>query len=159
MHIIDDCNKYNLVSFHFHGDSTMYWVRAHIIYDHTRVNIDMITMNYELLHHRLGHPFKDILRAAQKYIKNFPNITILSVELVCPSCQLGKQLNCSFSVNHICAKKPFELVHLDLNFFEIESYHRSRYIILSSSIMTVYLKDRLNPLRLRTRHLVPQRSL
>jgi len=63
-------------------------------------------------------------------VKDFPSVTILPVEPVCPGCQLGKQPNHPFAVKETCATKSFELVHSDLKSFETESYHRSRYIII-----------------------------
>jgi len=90
----------------------------------------MIIIDYELLHCRLGHPFKDVLRAACKHVKDFPSMTIPPVEPICPGCQLGKQSNRPFAVNESHTTKPFELVHSDLKSFETQSYHRSRYIIL-----------------------------
>ena len=90
----------------------------------------MIAIDYELLHRRLGHPSKDVLRATHKHMKDFPSITILPVEPVCPGCQLGKQPNHLFAANESHATKPFELVHSDLKSFETESYHRLRYIII-----------------------------
>ena len=108
----------------------MYWVRAPSVHDITSTSIDMITIDYELLHCWLRHPSKDVLRAAHKHMKDFLSMTIPSVESICPGCQLGKQPNCLFAVNEFRATKPFELVHSDLKSFEIESYHRSRYIIV-----------------------------
>jgi len=50
IHLIDDCTKCDVISFHTHGDSTMYWVRAPPVHDITSVSIDMIAIDYELLH-------------------------------------------------------------------------------------------------------------
>jgi len=129
MHIIDDCTKRDVISFHTHGDSTMYWIRAPPVHDIISMSIDMITIDYELLHCRLGHPSKD-LRAICKHVKDFPSVTIPPVEPVCPGCQLGKQPNHPFAANETHTTKPFELIHLDLKSFETESCHRSRYIII-----------------------------
>ena len=90
IHIIDDWTKHDVISFHTHGDSTMYWVRAPPGHDITSASIDMITIDYELLHHWLRHPSKDVLRAMGKHVKDFLSVTILPVEPVCPGCQLGK---------------------------------------------------------------------
>jgi len=129
-YIIDDCTKRDIISFHTHGDSTMYWVRAPPVHDITSLSIDMIAIDYELSHCRLGHPSKDVLRAVHKHVKDFPSMTILPVEPVCSGCQLGKQSNCPFAANESHATKPFELIHSDLKSFKTESYHRSRYIIV-----------------------------
>jgi len=90
IHIIDNCIKCDVISFHTHGDSIMYWVRAFLVLDITSMNINMIAINYELLHCHLGHLSKDVLKATQKHMKDFPRVTILPVEPVCPGCQLGK---------------------------------------------------------------------
>ena len=108
----------------------MYWVRAPLVHDITSTSIDMIAIDHELLHRRLRHPSKDVLRAVHKHVKDFPSMTILPVEPLCPGCQLGKQPNHLFAVNETCTTKPFELVHSDLKSFKIELYHRLRYIII-----------------------------
>jgi len=64
IHIIDDCTKRDIISFHTHGDSTMYWVRAPLVHDIISASINMIAIDYELLHCQLGHPSEDILKAA-----------------------------------------------------------------------------------------------
>jgi len=108
----------------------MYWVRAPPVHDVISAGIDMIAIDYELLHRRLEHPSKVVLRAAHKHVKNFPSVTIPPVEPVCSGCQLGKQPNYPFAVNKSRATKPFELIHSDLKSFKSKSYHRSRYIII-----------------------------
>lgn len=157
MHIIDDCNKYNLINFYFHGNSTMYWVRAPIIHDHTQANIDLITVDYKLLHHCLGHPSKDILRAAWRHIRDFPSVTILPVESDCPNYQLGKQPNHLFVMNDITQSNLLNL------YTWIWSPLRLNYItdqgILLFSMITTHPKNGLNSSRLRTRHLVLLKSL
>ena len=90
MHIIDDCTKHDIISFHTHGDSTMYWVRASPVHDITNTNINMIAIDYKLLHHQLRHSSKDVLRAVHKHVKDYPSMTILPVEPICSGCQLGK---------------------------------------------------------------------
>jgi len=95
-------------------------VRAPPVHYITSMSINMITIDYKLLHRRLGHPFKDVLRAMRKHVKDFPSMTIPPVE----------QPNRPFAANESCAIKPFELVHSDLKSFETESYHILRYIIV-----------------------------
>jgi len=130
IHIIDDCTKCNIISFHTHGNSTMYWIRAHLALDITSANIDMIAIDYELLHHWLRHSSKDVFRAVHEHVKDFPSMTILSVEPVCPGCQLGKQPNHPFVASDTHKMKPFESVHSDLKSFKTESYHRSTLLSL-----------------------------
>jgi len=152
IHIIDDCTKRDIIFFYTHGDSTMYWVRAPPVHNITSVSVDMITIDYELLHHQLGHPSKDVLRAAHKHVKDFPSVTILPVEPICSGCQLGKQPNHPFAANESHAMRPFELIHSDLKSFETESYHRSRYIIIfyddymtMGLIKPLWIKDQALP--------------
>jgi len=45
IHIIDDCTKCDIISFHTHGDSIMYWVRAPPVHDIISANIDMIAID------------------------------------------------------------------------------------------------------------------
>ena len=68
----------------------MHWIRAPPVHDITSANVDIITIDYKLLHHQLRHPSKDVLRAAYKHVKDFPSVTISPVESVCPGYLLGK---------------------------------------------------------------------
>ena len=61
-------------------------------------------LTYDIVHHRLDHPSKDVIHHACKHIQNF-----------CPS-------------KH-CTTCAFELIHSDIKSFPTESYHRYRYII------------------------------
>ena len=45
-------------------------------------------------------------------------------------CTYGKMPNCAFSPNLICAKKAFELIHLDLKSFPTDLYQKYKYLII-----------------------------
>jgi hypothetical protein len=108
----------------------MYWARAAPIRNLDSTRLSTSAVDYELIHRRLGHPSKEVIRAGRKHIKDFPDVNIPSVESVCPGCQLGKQPNRPFSKNEVRATKPFELIHSDLKSFEVESYHKNKYAIV-----------------------------
>ena len=108
----------------------MCWVRASLVFDITSANINMIAIDYELLHCWLEHPSKNVPRAVWKQVKDFTSVSISPVEPVCPGCQVGKKPNHLFAANETCTIKFFELVHSDLKCFETESYHRSKYDII-----------------------------
>jgi hypothetical protein len=90
----------------------------------------MTSVDYELLHRRLGHPSRDVLRAAKKHIKDFPDVDIPSTAPICPGCEMGKQPNRTFPHSEKRASTPFELIHSDLKSFEIESYHKYKYAVV-----------------------------
>ena len=71
----------------------------------------MSTVDYELLYCCMEHPSKDVLRAGQKHIKEFPDVYIS-----------GKQPNHPFTHNEMCAK--------NLNSFPMESHHKFKYTII-----------------------------
>ena len=88
--IYDKCSKKDLITFHSHGENTMYWIYAPTVQSTNNATSTMSTVNYELLHRHIGHPSKDVLRAGQKHIKDFPDVYTPFNEPVCPGCQLGK---------------------------------------------------------------------
>ena len=90
----------------------------------------LASVDYDWLHYHMGHPSKDVLRAAQKHLKDFPDVKIPSQDLICAGYQLEKQPNQSFPHTERRATVPFELTHSDLQFFEVELYHKYKYTIL-----------------------------
>ena len=102
--IYNKCSKKDLITFHSHGENTMYWVCTPTVWSTNNATSTMSTVDYELLHCHMGHPSKDVLRAGQKHIKDFPDVYISSNKPVCPGCQLGKQPNCPFTHDEICDK-------------------------------------------------------
>jgi hypothetical protein len=124
----DKCAKRIILSFHSHGADTMFWMRAPTM--SPQATHSLASVDYELLYLRLGHPSKDVLRAARKHLKDFPDVKILTQDSICPGCQLGKQPNRSFPHTEHRATAPFELIHSDLKSFEVESYHKYKYAIV-----------------------------
>ena len=57
-------------------------------------------------------------------------IEISSEDSICPGCAKGKLPNKKFPPTEQCTTRTFELIHLDLKSFPIESYHFHRYIIM-----------------------------
>ena len=134
--IYDKCSKKDLITFHSHGENTMYWVCAPIVQSTDNATSSMSTVDYELLHRHMAHPSKDVLRAGRKHIKDFPDVYIPSNEPVCPGCQLGKQPNFPFTHNGMRVTKPFELVHLDLSHSQWN--HTTSSKMLSFSMMIIH---------------------
>ena len=87
------------------------------------------TISYDIVHQRLDHPLKDVLRHACKHIKNLLDIEIPNKVSICPGCAMGKLSNRSFPPNQWHATCAFELIHSDLKSFPTESYHCHKYII------------------------------
>jgi hypothetical protein len=124
----DKCAKRIVLSFHSHGADTMFWMCAPTM--SPQATLSLASVDYELLHCRMGHPSKDVLRAARKHIKDFPDIKIPTQHPICPGHQLGKQPNRPFPHTERRATAPFELIHSDLKSFEVESYHKYKYAIV-----------------------------
>lgn len=96
----------------------------------TSLTIYLASVDYELLHHHMGHPSKEVLKAAQKHTKDFPDVEIPKHDLICPGCQLGKRPNQSFPHTKHRASIPFELIHLDIKSFKVGLYHKYKYAIV-----------------------------
>ena len=124
----DKCAKKVILFFHLHGTDTMFWIRAPTM--SPQATHSLASMDYDLLHHHMGHLSKDMLRAAQNHLKDFPDVKIPLQDPICPGYQLGKQPNQSFPHTECRATTPFELIHSDLKFFEVESYHKYKYAIV-----------------------------
>jgi hypothetical protein len=122
------CAKRVVLSFHSHGADTMFWMRAPTMLPQAMHSL--ASVDYDLLHRPMGHPSKDVLRAARKHLKDFPDVKIPMQDPICPGCQLGKQPNRSFPHTEHRATTPFELIHSDLKSFEVESYHKYKYAIV-----------------------------
>ena len=104
-------------------------------------------INYETMHKWLAHPSKDMLQKARKHLKDFPQIEIPSEDHICPGCAQGKMTNRPFPASTWRVSKPFQLIHLDLKSFPIESYHRFKYVIVffddyTSNAWTVNLRTK-----------------
>ena len=94
----------------------------------------LTSVDYDLLHCRLGHPSKDVLRAVQKRLKDFSDVKIPSQDLICPGCQLGKQPNQLFPHTEHRETMPFELIHSDLSLLR---WNHIISINMPSSTMTI----------------------
>ena len=55
-------------------------------------------IDYDIMHKRLGHPSKDVLRHACKHMRNFPSeVPTPKEDTICPGCTKGKMPNHAFS--------------------------------------------------------------
>ena len=87
------------------------------------------TLTYDIVHHHLGHPSKDVICHARKHTWNFPDVEIPNTDFICPGCAMGKLPNRSFPPSECHTTCAFELIHSDIKSFPTESYHHYRYII------------------------------
>ena len=86
-------------------------------------------MDFEIMHQRLTYPSSEVLQKAGKYVKDFPDIKIPS-EHFCPGCVQGKMTQKPFPASKTRATELFELIHLDLKIYPVESYKKYRYCIV-----------------------------
>ena len=87
------------------------------------------SIGFEIMHHRLAHPSKDVIIKAKKHIKDFPDVQVLK-EHLCPGCGQGKMTNKAFPPSNLRASEPFELMHSDVITYPIESYKKFKYSIV-----------------------------
>ena len=97
-----------ILSFHSYSADTMFWIHAPTI--SPQATHSLASVDYDLLHCCMGHLLKDVLRAARKHLKDFPDVKIPSQDPICPGYQLGKQPNRSFPHTERRATVPFELI-------------------------------------------------
>ena len=96
-------------------------------------------VDYDLMHRRLGHPSKDVLRHAKEHTRGFPKGIIIPTDSgICPGCAQGKMPAASHPPSSSRATKPFERIHSDLKSFPIESYHKYKYFVVFFDDYTSY---------------------
>jgi GAG-pre-integrase domain len=78
---------------------TIYWLNAwHMSAGHLAASSTVHEVNYDLMHHRFGHPSKNILSRASGNTKNFPSgISYPKNNPVCKECAEGKMPAQAFS--------------------------------------------------------------
>ena len=81
------------------------------------------------MHHRMGHPSKDVMHRALQNTKGFPKLNFPKSEPLCPGCAQGKMPQKAFLPSTSRASAPFEKIDLDLKQFPVESYHHHKYFI------------------------------
>ena len=62
----------------------LFWLRASSVTP-TLLNL-VYKEDYELMHHHMGHPLKDVMRCALQNTKGFPNLNFPRSEPLCPGC-------------------------------------------------------------------------
>ena len=107
---------------------TTYWLNARIT--DSQAHELIYSLDYDLMHRRLGHPSKDVLIHSRDKVKGFPkNIKIPSDIPVCPGCAQGKMPAAAHPPSETRATKPFERIHSDLKSFPVVSYHKYKYFV------------------------------
>ena len=87
------------------------------------------TLTYDIVHHHLDRPSKDVIHHACKHMWNFPDVEIPNTDSICPGYAMGKLPNRSFLPSEHHTTCTFELIHSDIKSFPTESYHHYQYII------------------------------
>src|SRR6201984_1837554 len=109
---------------------TVYWLDASVSDVDTSKAHNIYSVDYDLMHKRLGHPSKDVLTHAKNKTKGFPKDLIIPTKPhVCPGCAQGKMPATSHPPSETRASAPFERIHSDLKSFPIRSYHKYQYFI------------------------------
>ena len=96
-------------------------------------------IDYDIMHKRLGHSSKDVLRHMCKHMHNFPSeVSTPKEDIICPGCTKGKMPNCAFPPDKQRASQLFKLIHSNLKSYSKESYHQYKYIIIFLDDYTSY---------------------
>jgi transposase InsO family protein len=120
---------------------TLFWLEATSVAVEAQIAETPIIykVNYDLMHRRLGHPSKDVMRHAKDHTKGFPDgIQIPTNSGICPGCAQGKMPAASHPPSATRATAPFKRIHSDLKSFPIPSYHKYKYFIVFLDDYTSY---------------------
>jgi hypothetical protein len=109
---------------------TLYWLDALTTTVEARFSETIYKIDYDLMHRRLGHPSKEVLRQAKDHTKGFPEgISIPTTSKVCPGCAQGKMPAAIHPPSQTRATEAFKRIHSDLKSFPDPSYHKYKYFI------------------------------
>jgi len=109
---------------------TIYWVKTQTVMP-AKVNVVTIHIaDYDIWHKQLGHVFPKVLSKMPMCTQKFPQVQTLKFIPICPGCAQGKMKSKSFLESQSHAIRLFELIHLDLKSFPVESYHWFKYFII-----------------------------
>lgn len=122
-------SKTPLIVAHSAGTDELYHVRMFPVNTAKVAFKTMDTVDYDILHRRLGHVAPDVIRHARKHTKDCPEVTIPKEPHLCEGCALGKMPKKHYAPSKRRADHAFELVHSDLKSFPIESYHKYKYMM------------------------------
>ena len=137
---------------------TIYWLTAKLV-QKTALLASVSTIyaiDYDLMHQRMGHPSRDVLRQATHHTENFPKeiqFPVGSSNLpICRGCAEGKMHLQPFVDSVSWASRSFELVHSDLKELPTISYHKYKYFVTflddySSHCWVILLKQKSDTVR------------
>jgi len=87
---------------------SLYWLDASTVdlFESNDASASLIyNVDYDLMHRRLGHPSKEVLRHAKDHTKGFPKgINIPTTTGLCPGCAQGKMPAASHPPSNTRAK-------------------------------------------------------
>src|SRR6201996_3091849 len=108
------------------GD-TIYWLFAEIAT--VQEGQCIYSVDYELMHKRLGHPSKDVMAQFPKQSNGTKRFDMPKDVPVCPGCAQGKMPASPHTPSESRASAPFERIHSDLKSFPVLSYHKYKYFV------------------------------
>ena len=90
--------------------------------------LTIYAVDYDLMHWRMGHPSRDVLRQATRHTKNFPKVIQFPVgsnnQPICRGCAEGKMHLQPFVDSVSRASRSSELIHSDLKELPTNSYQK-----------------------------------
>jgi len=109
---------------------TIYWVKTQTVMP-AKANVTTIHVaDYEIWHKQLGHVSPKALSKMPTSTQKFPQVQTLKFIPICPGCAQGKMKSRSFLELQFCAMRLLELIHSDLKFLPVESFHWFKYFIV-----------------------------
>jgi len=102
-------------------------VRTCIIKNNVPNPVSLVTryLDYETIHHQLGHIFNEAIRHISDNVEDAEKICFPNKKHICYGCTLGKLYQCSFPENPKRSSETLGLIHLD--FLELPTLSYSKY--------------------------------
>ena len=111
---------------------TIFWFSGSLIKQQPQLNSIQTVFNadYELMHKRMGHPSRDVLKQARRHTDKFPSeLMFPPTDSICRGCAEAKMHMPTFEDSTSRASRSFELIHSDLKELPITSYHKYKYFV------------------------------
>jgi hypothetical protein len=101
---------------------TLFSVNSGLLpHDVAQAVLSLGKIDYDTMHCCFAHPFHNVLKHACKHTVNFLSMHNHKPSGICAGCAQGKLPNWLYTHNEKQASVPFEIIHLDLKSYPINS--------------------------------------
>ena len=134
-----ESNRLEIVCKPHEPGQTIYWLSVKLASADSLLAKSLIcSVDYDIMHHRFGHPSKDVLQHASGTTLGFPSITFPHEECICPRCAEGKMTRSVFPASDQRSAEPFNKIHMDLKAMPVWSYHGYNHFLIIFDDATSY---------------------